>query len=249
MDDRYLPELNGLSLDSPAAVHCRQFHEQLMCWIEISSACVVNRSSAISSNVSKPYQAQLIQKRGFLIPETLVTNDPDLVRDFHAKHGKTIYKSISAARSIVETLRDSDFDRIENIRWCPVQFQEFIEGVNVRVHVAGDEAYATAVTTEATDYRYAMEQSGEHAQLREVELSQELADRCVELTRSLGLTLSGIDLIIAPNDDVFCLEVNPCPAFSYYECNTGQPISAGIAHCLMNPSVASRCLRNQAGCR
>jgi glutathione synthase/RimK-type ligase-like ATP-grasp enzyme len=239
MDDRFLPELDGLTLDSLPAVHSHDFHEQLMCWIEVACACVVNRSVAIATNFSKPYQAQLIQNQGFLIPETLVTNDPDLVRAFRIKHGKVIYKSISATRSIVQILQDSDFDRIEHIRWCPVQFQEFIEGVNVRVHVTGDEVYATAVSSEAIDYRYAKEQAGEHAQLREVELSAELADRCVSLTRSLGLVFSGIDLKVAPNDDVFCLEVNPCPAFSYYECNTGQAISAGVARCLMNPTASN----------
>jgi len=183
----------------------------------------------MGSNASKPYQAQLIRAQGFGVPETLITNEPDLVREFYRKHRKVIYKSISAARSIVQQLEESDFERMDNIRWCPTQFQAYLEGTDVRVHAVGDEVYATAISTGATDYRYAAQQAGEPAQLREVMLSDELAEKCVSLTSALGLVLAGIDLKITPDNEVYCFEVNPCPAFSYYELSTGQPISKGIA--------------------
>jgi hypothetical protein len=238
MDDRYLPELDGEPDDSPRRIHCRGFHEALTRWMEIAPQVVINRIGATASNMSKPYQAQLIQDHGFLIPETLITNDPELVSDFHARHGNVIYKSISAARSIVDLLKPSDFERIRKICWCPTQFQAFIEGTNLRVHVAGHHVFATAVTTEAIDYRYAARQAGKRADLREVELSNELSQRCVSLTRALGLVVSGIDLKVTPRDEVFCFEVNPSPAFSYYESFTAQPISAAVAQCLLDPSGA-----------
>jgi RimK-like ATP-grasp domain len=238
MDDRCLPELDAEPDDSPQRLHCHSFHEALMRWMEIAPQLVINRIGAMSTNMSKPYQAQLIRDHGFLIPDTLITNDPELVRKFHARHGKIIYKSISAARSIVQVLNESDFDRIRKICWCPTQFQAFIEGTNVRVHVAGHHVFATAVSTEAVDYRYAAQQAGQRAGLREVELSSELSERCINLSQALGLPLSGIDLKITPTDDVFCFEVNPSPAFSYYESNTGQPISAAVAQCLIHPLSA-----------
>jgi hypothetical protein len=240
MDDRYLPELDGEPDDSPSRVHCRGFHEALMRWMEIAPQLVINRIAAMSTNMSKPYQAQLIRNHGFLIPDTLITTDPGLVRQFHARHGKVIYKSISAARSIVEVLKESDFDRLRKICWCPTQFQAFIEGTNVRVHVVGHHVFATAVSTEAVDYRYATRQAGKNADLREVELSGELSERCVSLTRALGLVFSGIDLKVTPRDEVFCFEVNPSPAFSYYEGNTGQPISLALAECLVDPPACQK---------
>jgi hypothetical protein len=36
-------------------------------------------------------------------------------------------------------------------------------------------------------------------------------------------------LKVTPDDEVYCFEVNPSPAFSYYEGNTGQPISRAVA--------------------
>ena len=59
------------------------------------------------------------------------------------------------------------------------------------------------------------------------------AGRCVGLASALGLGFAGIDLKITPDDEVYCFEVNPSPAFSYYESNTGQPISEGVAAALM----------------
>ena len=48
--------------------------------------------------------------------------------------------------------------------------------------------------------------------------------------------IRGIDLKITPEDDVYCFEVNPCPAFSYYEANADQPISAAVARYLAKPN-------------
>jgi hypothetical protein len=58
----------------------------------------------------------------------------------------------------------------------------------------------------------------------------------------LGLVFAGIDLKITPDDRVFCFEVNPSPAYSYYENHTGQAISSAVAYCLMHPEqVCSGC--------
>jgi glutathione synthase/RimK-type ligase-like ATP-grasp enzyme len=229
MDYHFLPELKDAPADSPELNHCRNLVDTLTRWAEITPARVVNRVAPMGSNFSKPFQAQLIKRYGFEVPETLITNDPDLVRAFRARHGRVIYKSISGVRSIVQTLTDEDMTRIDNIRWCPTQFQAFVEGTNVRVHTVGDKVYATAIKTEATDYRYAQRQSGDHAALRPVDLSDDLAEMCVQLAAGLGLAFAGIDLKITPENRVYCFEVNPSPAFSYYESQTGQPISQGVA--------------------
>lgn len=232
MDYRHLPELKDTPADSPQHNFCRNLFDTVTRWAEITPARVVNRIAPMGSNFSKPFQAQLITQFGFEVPETLITNDPELVRAFRARHGRVIYKSISGVRSIVQTLTDDDMDRLDSIRWCPTQFQAFVEGTNVRVHTVGEKVFATAISTEATDYRYAQRQSGDHASLRPVELSDELAEMCVKLAAGLGLAFAGIDLKVTPEGHVYCFEVNPSPAFSYYESNTGQLISGAVAEYL-----------------
>lgn len=232
MDDRVLPELAGELPGSPAMASSRAFHDGFGQWADIAHARVVNRYSAMGSNFSKPFQSQLIREHGFDVPPTLVTNDPELVRAFHETHGPLIYKSISGERSIVALLDPADQQRLERIRWCPVQFQGFIDGPNLRVHTVGRRVFATLVTSDAVDYRYATRQVGRAATFEPYELDDELGQRCIALAVALGLEVAGLDLKLPSDGRVVCLEVNPSPVFSYYEHNTGQPIADAIAQLL-----------------
>ena len=183
----------------------------------------------MASNQSKPYQAQLIRANGLTIPETLITNDPDEVYEFHRKHRKVVYKSISGVRSIVKALDDTDMGRLDRIRWCPVQFQEFVEGTDIRVHVVANDVFASRIRTNVTDYRYARSSDGGELDVVATELPDHLATACVSLVHNLGLAVAGVDLKIAHDETTYCFEVNPSPAFSFYEGETGQPIARSIA--------------------
>jgi glutathione synthase/RimK-type ligase-like ATP-grasp enzyme len=192
----------------------------------------VNPAASMGSNGSKPYQAQLIARHGFAVPDTIVTNDPDRVRDFRARHGRIIYKSASGIRSIVREFDDDDLDRLDRIRWCPTQFQAFVPGTDVRVHVVDTEVFATEIDSDATDYRYATRE-GTKATLRAITLDADVADRCVSLARDLRLPFAGIDLRRRGGDGAWvCFEVNPSPGFSFYESRTGQPIARAVARYL-----------------
>ena len=232
MDDRWLPELEDEPPEARARAASRTFHELVGHWADITPARVINRYIAMGSNFSKPYQLQLIREHGFAVPETLVTNDPMRVIAFRDMHGPLIYKSISSERSIVSRLDEHDVIRLERIRWCPVQFQAFVPGRNLRVHTVGDKVFATVINTEAVDYRYAIQQTGSAAAFAPYDLGDELAERCVRLATGLGLQVAGLDLKLATDGRVVCLEVNPSPVFSYYQLQTGQPIADAIAQLL-----------------
>jgi glutathione synthase/RimK-type ligase-like ATP-grasp enzyme len=96
----------------------------------------------------------------------------------------------------------------------------------------GTDVFASRIISDATDYRYAARQTGEPADLEPFELSDALAERCLALAADLDLPFAGIDLKITPDDEVYCFEVNPSPAYSYYESQTGQPISLALAEYL-----------------
>lgn len=229
MDDRFLPEVRNEPPDSPVRAHSRRVHDTLLAWTEITPARVVNRPAAMGSNASKPYQAQLIRESGFAVPDTLVTNEPSLVTEFRKRSRRLIYKSMSGIRSIVQVLDDEAAGRLDEIRWCPVQFQRYVEGTDIRVHTVGQRVFATSISSEAADYRYAHNETGKAPTLQRIELPDDTAARCVSLAADLGLAVSGIDLRRTPDGDFVCFEVNPCPVFSFYERATGQPISAAIA--------------------
>ncbi len=91
------------------------------------------------------------------------------------------------------------------------------------------------------DYRYGS-RDGVEAQLSVETLDAGIAERCRLLAGELGLRFAGIDLR-ADEDDVWCLEVNPAPAFSYYEAHTGQPIARAVARLLVSGEGAREAAR------
>jgi glutathione synthase/RimK-type ligase-like ATP-grasp enzyme len=60
----------------------------------------------------------------------------------------------------------------------------------------------------------------------------------VDLAQALDLPLAGIDLRQRPDGQYLCFEVNPMPAYSYYESNTGLPISLALADLLASATSA-----------
>jgi RimK-like ATP-grasp domain len=210
-------------------------YDALLAWCQITPARVVTRPVAAASNASKAYQLQLIRRHGFAVPETLITNDPELVLDFVKCHERVIYKSLSASRSVVRMLRSEDMARLTSIIWCPTQFQEFVEGLNVRVHTLAGECFATAIHTDAVDYRYSERCGTTSVQLCSVALPDDLTERCLRLGEALDLPFAGIDLKIEPSGRAVCFEVNPSPAFTFYEAQTEQPISRALARYLAVP--------------
>lgn len=213
--------------DAVDRLRARTFHAALLEWADLTGALVLNRPAAMESNSSKPFQAQLIARAGFDVPDTLVTSDPDLAADFRRRHGRVIFKSVSGVRSIVRELDDTAAARLDRVRSVPTMFQAYVPGVDVRVHVVGSRVFATEITSASTDYRYAA-RDGNEALLAAVELPEGVAAQCVELATQLHLPLCGIDLRRRPDGRWVCFEVNPMPAYSYYEANTGQPIAQAI---------------------
>lgn len=223
-----LPENNHRSkLPDPTRVARSVFlHQALSDWMELAECRIVNRAAAMSSNVSKPYQAQLIS-RFFCTPPTLVTNDPDEAREFIRVHKRVIYKSISSIRSIVREWSTADEQNLNKIRVLPTQFQAFIDGTNIRVHVIGRKVFASEIASPAVDYRYA-QRDGVEVEMRPVELPPDISEKCRELACHLQLPFCGIDLKRTEQDSYYCFEVNPSPAYSYYQEHTGQPIADAL---------------------
>jgi RimK-like ATP-grasp domain len=227
-----LPRVAATGLGSDAWQHAADVDEAISCWLELTDALVVNRLSAMAGNGSKPWQLRRIETAGFAVPETIVTTEPQAARSFWDCHGEVIYKSVSGVRSRVARLRPDDACRLADIAACPTQLQQYVPGTDVRVHVIGRQVLATEITSDADDYRYAAEQGRQRPELAARTLPPEVEDRCRRLAAALDLAVAGIDLRVTPDGTWYCFEVNPSPAFSYYEGATGQPIARAIA-CLL----------------
>jgi hypothetical protein len=224
VDAAYLRPYDPRAFPVPAAAgagsipwaHAVAVDELLWCWADVVDARVVNRPGDMAPNGSKPFQARQIRAAGFAVPETLLTTDADAAWDFRRRHGEVVYKSISGVRSIVSRLRPADRARRADIGSCPVQFQQYVPGVDHRVHVVGDDVFCARIESDVDDYRYASRQGG-RAEVRPGRVPDEVADRCRSLSRAQRLAVAGVDLRRTPEGQWFCFEVNPSPAFSFFD--------------------------------
>ena len=204
----------------------------LMILLDVLATNVVNRPSSSISNDSKVYQQLEISRFGFATPRALATTCPEEVRRFYDEcEGRVIYKLTSGSRSIVQRLKSVNANSLRNVRTCPVLFQEYIEGVDIRVHTVGSSVFATEIRSEATDYRYA-QRFGTSAELSPGSIPREIANGSVALSREFGLAVAGIDLRRTSAGKYYFFEVNPSPAFLYYERRANQPISESVARLL-----------------
>lgn len=231
-DSRRLPAVARAGEGSPAWAYALEVEDCLMSWTELTRGLVVNRPSAMAGNGSKPYQAVQIQAAGFAVPATLLTTDPYAARRFWEQQGEVIYKSVSGVRSIVSRLTPAHRTRLDQVAWCPTQFQQYVPGLDYRVHVVGEELFACEIHSQADDYRYAGRQ-GRSVDIRSCDLPPDCAEQCRAIAAVMGLAVAGIDLRRTPEGEWYCFEVNPSPGFTYYQDATGQPIAAAVARLLI----------------
>jgi glutathione synthase/RimK-type ligase-like ATP-grasp enzyme len=215
-----------------AWVRVQEVESAIWAWAEETPAMVINRPTAMASNGSKPYQSAIIERCGFSVPQTLITTDPKAAADFWERTGEVIYKSVSGIRSRVSRLGPEHHGRLADVAWCPTQFQAWIPGRDHRVHVVGDDVFASEVLSDADDYRYARQQGGS-CELRSTTLPAAVQARAMATAAALGLLVAGLDLRRTPDDEWYCFEVNPSPCFTYYEHHTGQPLTAAVVSLLV----------------
>jgi glutathione synthase/RimK-type ligase-like ATP-grasp enzyme len=228
-DSGRLPAIRAAGADSAEWRHAKAIDGALWRWSEIAPALVVNRPSAMAIGASKPRQLRELRHFGFAVPETLITTCPDAAHAFWVQHRDVIYKSISGIRSRVSRLQPDHLDRLADVASCPTQFQRFIPGRDFRVHVVGQDVFTSEVVADVDDYRYP---EGQPVTVRPSCLPPRVEEQCRHATAGLGLHVAGIDLRRTPTGEWYCFEVNPSPAFTYYEERTGQRIGQAIARLL-----------------
>jgi glutathione synthase/RimK-type ligase-like ATP-grasp enzyme len=209
-----------------AALHAEKTLGLASFWAELDCV-IVNPFAGNWSNQSKPYQTLIAARTGlFEIPRTLITNDrQEITRFYEQMAGQVIHKS-SSGRSIgTRLVTSNDLADLIPTRDTPVQLQERVSGVDIRVHVVREQIFATKIRCDAVDYRWART---EQMQLEAWELPSNVASECIRLTKQLGLLFCGIDLRENPEGKYYFFEANPAPDFAFYEVRTGQEISVAL---------------------
>ena len=166
----------------------------------------------VFSKANQLYQLSKIQLKALRLPDTWFLSNTYLNLYSELRKKTLIYKSNSNIRSRTQLLDEA---RRNNFLSSPTLFQHRIRGDNIRVHVVEQSVFSVKIESDLLDYRYYKNTS--KPDMKVIELPTKVMNDCIEVTRHFGLTFSGIDLIKTSSNNYYFLEINPMPAYSWFE--------------------------------
>jgi glutathione synthase/RimK-type ligase-like ATP-grasp enzyme len=216
----------------------------------LDQAFWVNHPVAVYAAEDKLAQLKLAQSLGFLIPRTLLTNDPHRARDFYAScNGEVILKTFrrlayseGGRERLILTNRvlPGHLDQIERVRHTPCFFQEYVpKEFELRVTIVGRRVFAAEIHSQSSslsrdDYRrydFANTPYYPHTLPPAVEAA------CLKILQRYGLSYGAIDMIRRPDGAYVFLEINANAQFLWIQDLTGMPIRQALAEMLIRGSV------------
>ncbi|MBI1318502.1 MAG: ATP-grasp domain-containing protein [Candidatus Hydrogenedens sp.] len=231
-----MPSLEETLLKHPRRVVAameekRAFLHSLLLIARDRGALLVNSPEVNAQHSRKPYQLALFRTAQLPVPETLSTNDPDLLKAWLQDIGAAVYKPLAGGATVVRVSpEDVCEERLSALDAAPVLFQQLIEGVPVRVYVVGGAIVAAAeIHSKELDYR-----RGEEA-VAPTQLTPEETDIAVRAAAATHMPFSGVDLIRAAGK-TWLLECNPSPMFAAFELKTGLDVAGPLARLLAGAS-------------
>ncbi|MFX0185468.1 MAG: MvdC/MvdD family ATP grasp protein [Candidatus Hodarchaeota archaeon] len=194
----------------------------------------VNPMDAVSIAERKVFQIRLAQQLGFAIPRSLISNEPDRLRNFYEENnGKVICKPIFHGLFVSENERAAvythriDYDALINdvqLRACPTYLQEEIpKGSDIRATFIGDDLFSVEIYSKRSkplDWRRLKEPLA----YRSYDLSKEVENLCRLMLNEMRLTFGAFDFVKTAEGDLYFLEVNPTGEWAWLEKEMGFPM-------------------------
>jgi len=185
---------------------------------------------------NKPGQLKQARELGFMVPEYVVSNSLNAVKELFSNHpvvAKPLSHNLLNEGDSERVIFTVDVPTIEEIKhgqlaMSPVIFQQKIEKkFDLRITVVGELAIATQINSQIdmntkTDWRAGGDKILEH---KLVALPPDIENKCIELVKKMNLRYGAIDLVEDLNGHFWFLECNPNGQWAWIENMTGAPIS------------------------
>jgi glutathione synthase/RimK-type ligase-like ATP-grasp enzyme len=177
------------------------------------------------------------QEVGLSLPHTLVTTDPARARAFVERQAgcRTVLKAFLASEQgwrETRLVRAEDMAKLETVRLAPVIFQEYVEGVDLRVTIVGSRIFTAEIDATRTSYPVDMRMVVGEADVRVGALPSALEEALLALMSRLGLMYGALDLRRRPDGSYVFFEVNPAGQWLFVEQRTGLPITDAVSSAL-----------------
>jgi len=228
---------HGLQRDAHAFAE-DESRRALECMLRSLACPVINSPAAVAAHRLKPLQTTQVAALGVPTPATLITSSPAALRAFVAAQTSGVIVKPVGGGAYVRKLVPSDLERDASIRACPMQYQAYIPGEDLRVYVIGERVFAARVIT-ADPSRVDFRTDPTHHSVA-FTLGRDGEQRCLQIARTLGLAFTGIDLRHTSANELVFLEANPSPMFLRFAADTGHPLAQALIDLLLVDPGAER---------
>ncbi len=217
-------------------------------WNSIPSNLWLNSPENITLSSSKLTQLRVAQEIGFIIPKTLITNQPTSI---HRHLGaKIICKACQPIlfdgdkfKQVNTTLFDNTTESIPpTINPYPAIWQSAIpKAKEWRITIVGKRSFDVAIytTKEAKDDWRQHQHDSTKVKFKPEKFPQNTKSLCYKYLRKYNLNFGAFDFIQTPDGQIVFLECNPNGQYMWLEQELGLPISEAIADELIKISGAS----------
>lgn len=166
---------------------------------------------------NKLVQLRAAQRAGFRTPQTLISQNPQQIRQFCAAlDNRVVVKAVKGtmkAPTLTAMVNEAMLQHEASLRLCPAIYQEFIAGTrHVRANCFGDAIYAALIESEDLDWRQNL-----NVPVSPYDLPEKVKVRLRKVLRHLGLKMGIVDLKLDERGEAVWLEVNPQGQFLFIE--------------------------------
>ncbi|MFF9477774.1 ATP-grasp ribosomal peptide maturase [Streptomyces sp. NPDC014733] len=181
----------------------------------------------------KPAQLSTARRCGFLLPDTVITDDPNEAREFATfPHGGVVYKPLWNTPYRVDDQPHSVWVRevhgaeiTDAVSVCPHMFQAKVDkAFDVRVTAAGDRLFGVRIDSPDLDWRYRQSLMT----CTPIEVPEPVARAVAAYLAEMRLIYSAFDFAVTTSDDWYFLECNPNGQWAWQPAET----TAAIAHAI-----------------
>lgn len=201
----------------------------------------VNHPSRLADAAYKPVQLVTAARCGLAVPETVITNEAETVREF-AGAGKSVSKVLGTNTIMEDGVRKISFTRLlDDVdladlrgidvtthlvqRWVPKAHE-------VRMVIIGDHITASAIRSGSPEGYIDFRLDYDNLSYELVDPPADVVAGVRRLMVDFDLLYGALDFVVQPDGKWTFLEINAGGQFGFIEDETGAPLTAQLADLL-----------------
>lgn len=201
----------------------------------------INHPLATFSAENKPYQIKVASELGFDIPKTIISNSSSSFQKYFKDIDDLVVKSLDVFHFRAKEKEYFAYTKIYNKEYitnsilspAPVIIQEpLLNKIDLRVTVIGNDAFTISISDKGKPIKGDWRLLKDKAVYEEYNLPLNIKEKCIKLTKKLGLHYGAIDLAVIENTYYF-LEINPTGEWAWIDPHTNFRLDEKIADLLI----------------